>query len=82
MSAVATLLSNWMGTGDCGWPISSSAWMLGTSSRPLINPAPVSASCAEDITASIIFEMTCIGALCGGGACDSRIGKEGLLDKK
>ena len=56
--------------------------MLETSSRPLINPAPVSASCAEDITASIIFEMTCIGALCGGGACDSRIGKEGLLDRK
>ena len=56
--------------------------MLGTSSRPLINPAPVSASCALDMTASIILEMTCIGALCGGGACDSRMGKEGLLDKK
>ena len=67
ISAVATLLSNWIGTGDCGWPISSSARMLGTSPGQLMKPAPVSISCAEDIMASIILEITSTGALCGGG---------------
>ena len=32
--------------------------MLGTSSFLFMNPAPVSASCAVDITTSIILEMT------------------------
>ena len=81
MMEVATLLSNWMGTGPCGCPISSSARMLGTSSLALMYPAPVSASCALDITVPIIFEMTNVGALCGGGLSDSRIGRVGALDK-
>ena len=55
--------------------------MLGTSSFPLMNPAPVSASCADDITTSIILEMTKMGAFWVGDLSVSRMGKLGLSEK-
>jgi len=63
MRTVATLLSNWRGTGPYVCPISSRARMLGTKYFPLMSPVPVSASWAKDITASRIFDIMRIRAL-------------------
>ena len=82
MRMVSTLLPNWRGAGPCVCPISSNARILGTKSVPLMNPAPVSVSWAEDTTTSRILEMTWIVLLCGGGVSVSLIGMEGLPDKK
>ena len=62
--------------------MSSNVQTLGTKSFPLINPVPVSASWAEDITASRILEMTWIGLLYSGGVLVLLIDREILSDKK
>ena len=56
--------------------------MFGTSSLPLIKFTPISASIAEDITTSIIFEMTKIRALGVGFLSVSQIKKLDLSDRK
>jgi len=63
----AHLLSNCSGVGPWGWPISVSVVRMGTASLALINPEPVSDSCTDDITASMILLLTRMGALSGGG---------------
>ena len=60
MILVAHLLSNFSGVGPCGWHISSTMTRAGVISFPVMNPAPFSASWAEDVTVYIIFDITCM----------------------
>ena len=82
MIAVATLSPNCMGTGCCTLPISLSARLLGMNSLPLMNPAAVSTSCAEDITATIILDITRIRVLWGDGLSVSRVRMFGASERK
>ena len=63
MIPVALLLSNCNGVGPCMCPSSSRVCRSGTASTALLNPDPVSASCTDDMTASMILLCTWIGAL-------------------
>ena len=47
-----------------------------------MNPAPFSASCADDITVSIILDMTWVCPFGVGGGESGRIGKCGLSLRK
>ena len=46
---------NSSGVGPCGCPISSRVWWIGTSYFAVMNPAAVSASYADIITATTSF---------------------------
>ena len=76
---VAHLLSNWRGVGPCVSPISSSVMRHGIISFAVMNPVLFSASCAEDMTASIILEMTRTWPLGVGVGESNRMGNRGLL---
>ena len=78
----AHLLSNWMGVGPCGWPISWRVVRTGTASLELMNPDPVSDSWTEDMTASLTLELTRIGALRGGAGSSGLMGSLGLSERK
>ena len=54
----------------------------GRSSLALTNPAPVSDSWAEDMTASRIFDRTKIGAFIVGSGSDGLIGRIGASLRK
>ena len=54
---------------------------MGASSFAVIYPAPVSASCADNITASMILHTTRTAAFDGGGVLSCWIGMVGLLLK-
>ena len=75
---IAHLLSNCSGVGPCGCPISMAACRMGSACFALINPAPVSASWVELMTASMTLQGTWTGWLCMGGLCSGRIGRTGL----
>ena len=81
MIPVATMLSNWIGVGPCGCPISWRVWQIGTVSRALRNPMPVSASWADDMTFGMTLLLTRMGALRGGGGSAGLIGRFGLSDR-
>ena len=68
--------------GPCGCPISSSAMRKCMASFALRNPAPVSASCAEDMTASMILQRMWTGALGVGSLESGVIGSLGLSLRK
>ena len=55
---------------------------MGTASFALMKPLPILDSCTEDITASITFELTRMGALRGGDGSDNVMGSFGLLERK
>ena len=65
--ASAVVLSNYIGVGGCGCPISCNQVLIGTSSWPLIYVAQISASAADPITLLIIFHKVWMGPLRGGG---------------
>ena len=64
---VVHLLSNWIGVGSCGSPMSLRVSWIGIIFFPLINHALFSASCADNMNASIILETTSIVPLWVGG---------------
>ena len=55
---------------------------MGTARFALINAVPVSASCAEAITASIILQSDSMAPLEGGGGSVAFMGSFGLEDRK
>ena len=59
-----------------------SACLIGTMFFAFKCPAPVSTSCDEDMTASIILLNTSIGAFNGGAGSSALIGKLGLSLRK
>ena len=67
MIPTAHLLLSWIGVGPCWCPSSSSMVQIGTASRVLMKAVPVSASCAEDIMASMILHITRMAPLSGRG---------------
>ena len=73
----AHLLSNWIGVGPCGWPSSIAAFLIGIAPLALLKPAPVSDSCADDMTASITLLVTSTGALVGGACWSGVFGRVG-----
>ena len=72
---VAHMLSKCSGVGPCLCPNSSKVTRIGTRSFAVMYPAPVSVSCAEDTTASMILHTICIAVLCGGGLLSECIGR-------
>ena len=79
MIPVARTLSSCRGIGPCGCPSSSSICLTGTSSFADMNPAPVSTSCVDDITASITFQTMWTTVFDGVDLESAWIGKIGLL---
>ena len=75
---VTHLLLNWRSIGPCGCPIPSSAWQIGIIYFLLIKSAPFSASCEDEIIASIILETTSIAPLWAGGEKSGRMGNVGF----
>ena len=55
---------------------------MGTASLALMKPEPVSDSWTEDMTASMILELTRIGALRGGAGSSGLIGSLGASERK
>ena len=55
---------------------------MGTASFALMKPLPLSDSWTKDITASITFELTRMGALRGGDRSAEVMGSFGLSDRK
>ena len=64
----AVVLSVCIGVGGCLLPIVPNAWRAGIDSMQLMERDPNSASAAEDMTASMIFEMARTDTLFGGTA--------------
>ena len=62
--AVATLLSNWMGTGDCLCPNSLSVQILGTSSLPLTNPSPFQLLALKTLLCQEFWDFQYGGIMC------------------
>ena len=75
----AYLLSNCIGVGPCGCPISVAVWCIGSDSLALMQPPPVSDSFVELITVSMTFLRTRTGWLCFGGGSSYCMGILGLL---
>ena len=70
----ALLLSICNGMGLCLWPSSWRVVASGTLSRVLMKAAPISASMADAIIASIILQMTRMDPLSGGAGEFGSIG--------